>query len=148
MPRSIRSLVLLALALAACDTPTESVTPVPGEASVQRQVWEQQGIDDYRFVFGRDCFCNPLPVVRVDVRDGRVVAVREVESGRAVSRDRWPEIRTVDQAFDMIAQAQAAGETLEVEYHPTLGYPMRLTIGTLANDAGVAYQLDRLIPAD
>ena len=140
----IRRILLLTVALAACDFPTDSSTPVPGDPLVQRQVWERQGIDDYRFTFGRECFCVPLPLVRVEVRNGRIVDVREAESGRLVEQDRWQGIPTVDQMFDYIVQAQAQNEYNEVSYHPTLGYPMRAVIGTLANDAGVAYSLGDL----
>lgn len=140
----IRRILLLTLALGACDLPTDSSTPVPGDPLVQRQVWERQGIDDYRFTFGRDCFCTPLPLVRVEVRNGEIVDVREAESGRLVEQARWDEIPTVDALFDRIVQAQAQDEYNEVSYHPALGYPMRAVIGTLANDAGVAYSLGDL----
>ena len=148
MPRLIRPIVPLILALAACDMPTESVTPVPGELSVQRQVWEQQGIDDYRFVLGRTCMCEPLPIVHVDVRDGRVVAVREVKSGRAVPGEEWQDILTVDGVFAVIERAQARGETPQVAYHPTLGYPMAVMIGTFEFDGGFGYQLRGLVRAE
>ncbi len=140
----IRRITLLTLALAACALPTDSSTPVPGIPLVQRQVWERQGIDDYRFTFARDCFCTPLPLVRVEVRNGQIFDVREVESGRLVEQERWDEIPTVDALFDRIENAQAEDDFLEVRYHPTLGYPMHATIGTLANDAGVAYSLGDL----
>lgn len=149
MPRSIR-LVAAALALAACDLPTEStgVTPVPGEPSLQRQLWERQDIDDYRFAYGRTCFCEELPLVSVRVRDGQVVDVREASTGRLLDRDRWGEIPTVDKVFDIIAQAEARDEAADVKYHPTLGYPMRVMLGSLAADAGVNYHLDGLDPVD
>ncbi|HEY0016985.1 MAG TPA: DUF6174 domain-containing protein [Longimicrobium sp.] len=149
MLRSIR-LIAAALVLAACDMPTESQnpTPVPGEPSVQRQVWERQDIDDYRYVYGRACFCVDLPLVSVRVRDGQVVDVRVASTGRPLDRDRWDEIPTVDQVFDFIAQAEARDEAADVKYHPTLGYPMRVMLGTLANDAGVNYYLDGLQPVD
>ncbi|HEU0300565.1 MAG TPA: DUF6174 domain-containing protein [Longimicrobium sp.] len=141
-------LLLAALALSACGLPTDSATPVPGDPRVQRQVWERQGIDDYRFSFGRTCFCTELPALRVEVRNGRISDVRELESGRLVARERWDEIPTVDALFDRIDQAQAQGEYNEASYHPTLGYPMRAVIGTLANDAGVSYTLDDLREID
>lgn len=149
MLRSIR-LIAAALVLAACDMPTESegVTPIPGEPSLQRQLWERQDIDDYRYVFGRTCFCEELPLVSVRVRDGQVVDVRVASTGRPLDRDRWDEIPTVDQVFDFIAQAEARDEAADVKYHPTLGYPMRVMLGDLAVDAGVNYYLDGLDPVD
>jgi hypothetical protein len=149
MLRSIR-LIAAALVLAACDMPTESQrpTPVPGEPSVQRQVWEQQDIDDYLYVYGRGCFCFDLPLVNVRVRDGQVVDVRVAATGRPLDRDRWHEIPTVDQVFDFIAQAEARDEAVNANFHPTLGYPMRVMLGDISVDAGVNYYLDGLQPVD
>jgi hypothetical protein len=149
MLRSIR-LIAAALVLAACDMPTESegVTPIPGEPSLQRQLWEQQDIDDYRFAYSRMCFCLELPLVNVRVRDGQVVDVRVASTGRLLDRDRWDEIPTVDQVFDFIAQAEARDEASDVKYHPTLGYPMRVMLGDMSVDAGINYSLDALDPVD
>lgn len=148
MLRRIRSLIVLPLVLAACDTPTGTGTPVPGEPSVQRQRWDRQGIDDYRFDFSRTCFCEELPLVRVVVRNDQVVEVREAQTGRLLPRDRWDQIPTVDRVFDYIEQTEARNQPVEVEFHSRLGYPVRATLGTLANDAGAIYFLDRLEPTD
>lgn len=144
----IRRILLLAVALAACDTPTDSATPVPGDPDVQRQVWERQQIDDYRYTYSRLCFCGPLRAVRVEVRNGEVVDVREAESGRLVDRNRWNEVATVDALFDRIFQAEELEDYTDVSYHPTLGYPMRAELGTMANDAGVRYTIDHLRSLD
>jgi hypothetical protein len=136
--------LLLALAVAACESPTESATPVPGEPSVQQQVWQQQGIDDYRYVLGRTCFCQALPLARVEVRDGQVVDVRDARTGEALSRQLWTQVLTVDGVFERMADAQAHGEAVNAEFHPTLGYPVRAMIGELAMDAGVGYSITGL----
>ena len=145
MLRPIRTLALLALALAACDSPTESVTPVPGDPAVQRQVWEQQGIDDYRYVLGRNCFCaNLLPRVRVDVRDGVVVEVRDARTGAPVDARRWDGVATVDQVFDAIADGVARGWDTDVQFHPELGHPVAARIGDMSFDQGVSYSIEGL----
>ncbi len=151
MLRPIRSLIAFALVLAACDTPPaepEVVVPVAGETSVQRQLWEQQEIDNYVFVLGRTCFCEELPPLLVVVHDGLVTDVRVAATGRSAARTLFREMPTVDGLFDSIEEAQASGGPVEALFHPTLGYPMRVTLGTLANDAGVAYSLDQLEPID
>jgi Family of unknown function (DUF6174) len=144
----IRRILLLTLALAAACDPSRALTPIPGDVSVQRQVWDRQEIDDYRFSFARYCHCSPLELVRVEVRDGEIVEVREADSGRRLPQEAWVGTPTVDELFDRIAQAQATGEHNQASYHPTLGYPMAAVIGQLALDAGVAYRLHDLRPLD
>lgn len=143
MLRPFRALVL-ALALAACDSPTESATPIPGDPAVQRQLWQQQGIDDYRFVMGRTCFCDPLPLVRIEVRHGQVTDVRDARTGQPLDRVVYGQVVTVDGIFEHMAQAAARGEGVNAEFHPSLGYPVRVMIGELAVDAGVGYTITGL----
>jgi hypothetical protein len=151
---NIRPVVLvLALSAAACsggDGPLgilvdpQPVEGVAGTVTQQRQVWNEEGSDDYRFAYSRVCFCPQRGTVQVTVRDGRVTGVRQVESGRAVDRAAWGEFPTVDELFDVIAAAQSRNEYTAVKFHPTLGYPVEAEIGTLANDAGVRHQLSGL----
>lgn len=144
MIRRIRPLVLL-LALSACDSPTD-----PGAAlEVHRRIWERQGIDDYRYEFSRICNCAPRGfAVRVEVRDGQVVDVRDQESGQTVPQEIRAQVRTVDALFDRIIQAQAGGQATSVEYHPTMGYPTVAEIGTISNDAGTVYYVTELAPLE
>jgi hypothetical protein len=144
MFRPVRSLLLL-LALAACDSPTESVTPVPGDPEVQRQVWEAQGIDDYRYWFNiLTSSINPLTQMRVDVRDGEVVAVVDARTGEELSPEMWSLVLTVDGVFDRLAAARASGEETTMEFHPRLGYPMVARAGRLDLDGGTVYAIYEL----
>ena len=138
MIRHIRSL-LFALALAGCAAPLAQGGAGAQDASAQRRLWTQQGMDDYRFVLTRECFCLGRGPVAVTVRDGRVAGVRDPQTGAAVPDESAVGVITIDQLFDRIAEAQANGEHTQVEYHPTLGYPVAAEIGTLANDAGTRY---------
>lgn len=69
------SLVLIALAVAACDT----APIVPGEPLTRQQVeaarseFAASGIDTYRIRYEIQCFCPPN-TVEVEVAEGRVVA--------------------------------------------------------------------------
>ena len=155
---NIRPLVLvLALSAAACSGNDDAlgilVDPQPvegiaGSVAQQRQVWEGQGIDDYRFAYSRVCFCPQRGTVQVTVRNGRVTDVRQVERGRAVDREAWAEFPTVDELFDAIAAAQSRNEHTAVKFHPTLGYPVEADIGTLSNDAGTRHMLSGLARID
>lgn len=154
MLRRARPLALaftLALAATACSrndvlVDPEPVAGIPGDVARQRQVWNGQGLDDYRFAYARTCFCLNRGTVQITVRDGRVVDVLRIDGGDPVPPESWAEYPTVDALFDRIAQARAAGEFTEVTFHPTLGYPVEATIGTLANDAGTRHTLSGLEP--
>ena len=147
MKHSRRMLVsLLAVcSLAGCAAisgPDEAV-PVSGEVAEQRARWEAQRLDDYRFTLARTCFCLPEATqpARVEVRGDRVVRVVSLQTGRELDRGLG---LTVEELFDRIAAAHRDGTYLDVGYHPHRGYPARATLGTLANDAGVAYSLSDL----
>lgn len=148
--------LVLTLAAAACSgnddidvlVDPQPVEGVAGNVAQQRGVWERRGIDDYRFAYGRVCFCLQHGTVQVTVRDGRVTDVRQVESGQPVPRESWGEFPTVDGLFDAIIAAQARDDYTAVKYHPTLGYPVEAEIGTLANDAGVRHMLGALVRID
>lgn len=150
MIRSLRPLLLaLTLAAAACSENGVFVRPdlvegVPGEPAAQRNVWEQQDIDDYRFAYARVCFCIQQPIAQVTVRDGRIVDVRDLDTGRQLPREQWATIPTVEQLFEQVEAARAGGVHTEVRYHPALGYPVDTTIGTLANDAGARHLVSGL----
>lgn len=130
-------LLVLALSLAACDSPTN-----PGPAlEVNRQLWERQGIDDYRFELRRFCYCPYRDNLEVEVRDGQVADARILESGAALPMDRWGEAVTVDELFEIIRRAEERGDADEVRYHPTLGYPLYADLDNSPDDGGIVYEI-------
>lgn len=144
MTRLIRSIAPLVL-MCACSTP---LTGSGGGLSLSRQLWERQGIDDYRFVYTRVCFCPDHGPVLVTVRDDRVVEVRDAATGNPVPSTFTLRAPTVDELFDWIGEAEARGDYLAVEYHPRMGYPTSAEIGTLANDAGSRHLVGDLVPLE
>lgn len=142
MIRLIRSLAPAVL-LAACAAPM-----VGGalDGSASRQLWERQGIDDYRYVYSVVCFCPERGPVRVTVRDGRVADVQNADPNARVAGGAQLQVLTVDEVFDRIEEAEANGTPTKIEYHPQLGYPTSAEIGTLANDAGTVYMISDLSP--
>jgi len=133
--------LLLALALSGCARPFLLPRDEEGEVAAQRRRWESQNLDDYRFNFARTCFCVPLGAVVVEVRDDKVVSVKDVQTGSPVTGTSAQGIPTIDQLFDYIARAADEGTYLDVKYHSSLGYPTEAEIGTLANDAGALYHV-------
>jgi hypothetical protein len=105
--------------------------------------WQAKRIRSYGFNLERSCFCpvEAITPTRVDVRDGRVVSVRALADGRALSPEFVP---TIDSLFQWAIREAAQKGHVEVTYDPLLGYPVRLVIGTLANDAGTSYHVGSL----
>jgi hypothetical protein len=108
--------------------------------------WRAVGPESYSYELRRSCFCTVEAVTpaRVEVRDGRVVDVRAIATGQPLSQPlRF--VPTIDSLFVWaIAEAERDGH-VEVAYDGRHGYPTRLVIGTLANDAGVAYEVTNVV---
>lgn len=127
-------------------------TPMPGEPprdlGSAAGVWAAQGIRDYRFDFDRQCFCvrEAVEPVTIEVHDGVITQVRSRSTGEAMPISEAVPWYTVEELFQQIEEAQAAGiEPLNVQYHAR-GYPLEIEIGSLAADAGVHYSLRNLEP--
>jgi hypothetical protein len=119
-----------------------------GSAAELRQRWAQwqaKGIRSYGFHLERSCFCpvEAITPARVDVRDGKVVSVRASVDGRQLPVEGVP---TVDSLFQWAIREAGQNGHVEVTYDPLLSFPVRMVIGTLANDAGTAYHLADLVP--
>jgi hypothetical protein len=112
--------------------------------------WRAHEWLDYRFDFDRHCFCVPEAVepVTVEVRDGRVASVRSRRTGEELPRTASVPWYTIEDLFRLIRDAERAGtRPLVVRYHPQ-GYPTEIELGTLANDAGVRYSIENVVPLD
>ena len=161
IPRSI----VLALALAGASTALACANAAPGspagielsaagdtvtgsgsldELRRRRAAWVARGIDDYRVDMQITCFCGGdirRPAV-VEVRDGAVVSVLDRETGKPLeSAEHFP---TIMMLFDDALAMAAGGSTVSVAWDRALGFPARIEIGTLANDAGSLYHLSNL----
>lgn len=104
---------------------------VQRELNRNRRQWEAQGLEDYRYVARRGCFCPSevvAPVV-VEVRGGEVVARTYQESGEPVESTYaglWP---SLDGVFDIVQDAiDREAAQITVEYHSDLGYPQSIAI--------------------
>jgi hypothetical protein len=118
-----RWIVILGLAVAlfvACggnddSTPTATSTPIDPNAladpqdalDAARDLWAQQGGDDYDMTFNWQCFCIVDFVQRVDleVRGDAIEGGVVTDSGDPVSTDMLAEYQTVDALFDLIQDA-------------------------------------------
>jgi hypothetical protein len=114
------------------------------ELQQRRAAWLLRAIDDYRFQLQISCFCGAeitRPVI-IEVRGGAIAKVEDLATGRAVpDLSAYP---TVTKLFDDAIDERSRGGSVSVAYDRTLGIPVRLEVGTLANDAGIMYLLSNL----
>ena len=103
-----------------------------------QQRWQALGLQHYQFVLARSCFCVEevrLPAL-VEVRDGVVTRVTARSDGRTLDPQHF---LSIEQLFAQAIEAAERGEPIVLRHDAEYAYPTELTIGTLANDAGVAY---------
>lgn len=119
-PHLLAVALALGAALTACSDP---FGPEQAELERARALWEARGAEDYRYEFRTLCFCLNLHGL-VEVRDGAVVAVTDLETGEPVTGDPFDRYPTVEELFDTLAQWIAREPfRMEVTYDPELGYP-------------------------
>jgi Family of unknown function (DUF6174) len=114
------------------------------ELQEHRAAWMSRGIDDYQFQLQISCFCGgdiTRPVV-IEVRGGAIAKVRDVETGNAVAN--VSAYATITKLFDAAIAERSRGGNVSVAYDRALGIPVRLEVGTIANDAGVLYLVSAL----
>ncbi len=127
--------MLMPLFAAAQDTAEQQL-------DAARARWEAADVQSYRYAYQRFCVCynGEPPEVVVTVNDGRVVqafsrhedSAMEIPAGDGRLDLYW----TIDELFDRLAAAYARAATVEVEYEPVLGYPLRLFIDDFADFTG------------
>lgn len=128
------------------------------KSEIQRELddamalWETAGYSDYTFELQVSCFC-PQEVVQpviVVVVDGNPVSVVYRDLPQPVTRELFADADTIPEMFDLIQSAIDEGaDSLVVEYHPQLGYPVSVSIDwiTQAVDEEIAYFVKGLAPA-
>ncbi|MFN2564544.1 MAG: DUF6174 domain-containing protein, partial [Gemmatimonadaceae bacterium] len=80
----------------------------------------------------------------VEVRDGRPVAARAIETTEPLPLALF---FPIDSLFSWAIREAERGGFVSVAYDQRLSYPAELVVGTLANDAGVAYSVSAVVPA-
>ena len=115
------------------------------ELQQHRAAWLLRRIDDYRFQLQISCFCGAeiTRPVAIEVRGGAITKVEDLATGRPVAQvSAYP---TITKLFDAAIDERSRGGSVSVAYDRTLGIPVRLEVGTLANDAGTLYLVSNLV---
>ncbi|MDZ7720909.1 MAG: DUF6174 domain-containing protein [Balneolaceae bacterium] len=144
--------LLSALIISSCDSILDGRKG--DQYGENRNLWQEQKIDSYRFEYTKLCYCaglfNPATIV---VKADTIHAILEPETGEPL-RDaqtdelvlaKYPEsFRTISELFDIIKDAREKADKLKVEYNQQLGYPTLIDIDYIkeAVDDEVTYKID------
>ena len=114
-----------------------SCSSAPSQFSTQQQfenakgLWQQKTSSNYDYTLKQQCYCldeltKPL---RVSVREGTIVAVKNIETAEALPQNYWKDLYTVEAWFTVIEKALAKkAQKIEVIYDPNLGFPATIDI--------------------
>jgi hypothetical protein len=121
------------VALSACSgNPTLADEEARMERS--RQVWNAQGIDDYRMIVSISAGLIGGSAT-IEVRDGVPVSVQRTEGGpQTLPSSAFARYDTVEELFAVLEQAFANGaDDVDATYDPTLGLPLNAAIDPFEN---------------
>lgn len=108
---------------AGCD---DGVGPASEHWSRNLAKWEAAGPTDYDYEYQRTCFCPPelTRAVRLEVRDGEVVAASFLDTEEAVPDTALARYPAIEDLFEEVRQAiEGSADSVFVAYDPKLGYP-------------------------
>lgn len=148
LPIAIGGILVASLSL---NAPVMSVPPTHGakaeitnsnltQLKINRQLWNRQKINNYRYRVSNSCFCLPDfrgPLI-IEVRNGITKSITNAQTGKRVNPDLLQQYSTIPKLFNLIRNTINSGESeLTVVYNSQLGYPTQINIGNLAADAGI-----------
>lgn len=131
--RRIAAALASVVALSACSgNPTLADEEARMERS--RQVWNAQGIDDYRMTV-RITGGLLGGSAAVEVRNGVAVSVQPAEGGpQNLPLSAFARYDTVEELFAVLEQAFETGaDDVDATYDPTLGLPLNVAIDPMEN---------------
>ncbi|MBD2773603.1 DUF6174 domain-containing protein [Iningainema tapete] len=102
-----------------------------GQLKINRRLWNQQRISNYRYILTNSCFCIPDargPVV-IEVRNGITTSITNAATGQPVNPDFFQKYDTIPKLFNLTKKAIVGGAfSVNVQYDSTLGYPTQINI--------------------
>ena len=117
-----------------CSAPTQAIS----DLTIARQRWEAARPSAYDYTLGISCFCGgeiTRPVVIV-VSGNSVESRKYADTGETVGAPFSVSFPSIDGLFDVLVQATGRKPAvLDATYHPSLGYPTRVSIDFVANAA-------------
>jgi hypothetical protein len=131
---------------------------VPGRTIAEaRAAWGAHALESYTYHFQRTCFCTPWTVREADVsvRNGQVVSATNVVYMPSPDRSAQPpeqpdlsKLKTIDEWFRYLEDAQQRADTTVVSYDSVWGFPRRMVVDEFFEmvDDEDEYYLERLTP--
>ena len=128
--------------LAVLEQETKITPENSSTAQLQRnkQLWAKQNISNYRFTVRQSCFCSmeSMQPVTIEVRNGKVTSIVPAIDAVSFNREDFTNHDSIAKLFQVVEDAICASqqrfaitkeaEDLLVTYHPTLGYPTKISI--------------------
>jgi hypothetical protein len=142
MRRFVPFAVAILAVASACSTPMSmpemAVDPALSFEQARAR-WLETRPFDYSFEFEAESPADPSPgFYRVTVVGGRLAAVRRSYSGEIAPLDQG---FTIDELWQRLAAAKAAGQPLSDLQFSREGIPMQAAVGSVGSGAGVRYRL-------
>lgn len=135
LPSGYAGLLALVLFLPGCSDDI-SGPDLRDELEANRNRWQSVGFTNYTYRVDRACFCGFGGLAEIEVRNGVIVAVTQVNDGAAVEPEFLEFYDTVEDLFDLIEAAIAREpQVLNVEYDDQLGYPTSIELDYAFNVA-------------
>jgi len=106
-------------------------TSTSTQLKVNRQLWNQQKLTNYRFTFSRSCFCvtQATQPVQITVRNGQVASITAVNNNEPVDAELFQQYNSIPKLFGIMEDAIARkASSITVKYDPKLGYPTQINI--------------------
>jgi len=126
------------------------------ELERNEKLWQSQNLTSYDFTLERQCFCPEdwRGPVNITVRNGKVTSLVYVSNGQTATADKFGDVDTIDELFDVIRDAYEGkntfdqkAETVNVTYHPEMGYPLTIYIDVsqMMADEEQGYTVENLV---
>jgi hypothetical protein len=114
---------------AAQPTPTPVANLTAAELVAARARWREQGLFHYQYRYGLGCFCHGPHDVVLEVFDDRIAGFRDPGSGEPLPPPSFLDLYfTIDGLFAYLEASLDGADIVQVDFHPTLGYPAEVFI--------------------
>ena len=131
-------------------------TTANSELERNEKLWQSQNLTSYDFTLERQCFCPEdwRGPVDITVRNGKVTSVTYVSNGQTATAEKFGDVDTIDELFGVIRDAYEGkntfdqkAETVNVTYHPEMGYPLTIYIDVsqMMADEEQGYTIEELV---
>jgi hypothetical protein len=146
----LSSLLLVVILSSSCGSSANS------ELTRNEKLWQSQNLTSYDFTLERQCFCPEdwRGPVNITVRNGKVTSVVYVSNGQTATTEKFSDVDTIEELFNIIRDAydgkgafDQKAETVNVTYHPEMGYPLTIYIDVsqMMADEEQGYKVEELV---